>query len=259
MIAALRPNHSVTSSVWSAIMAAWAGLIFGAWVLSSVYMVPPPLQVLSALGRAVTGDGLIYELWTSMKVNVLSLVLSTAISMTLSYLTQVAAMKPAAFIVSKLRFVSLAGLVAVFTMAFGGGFSLKVALLTFGETVFMVTSMASVVANIQRSEFDQARTLRMGEWRTVWEVVILGTAEEAFEVVKQNAAMGWAMLTMVEGLVRSGGGVGVMMIDYGKHFQLDVVFADLFAVSVLGASSDAFISWLQGVVCPYSRLTKERS
>src|SRR6266404_1670667 len=63
---AFRPNRSITGSVWSAIMVAWAVLFIVAWICSSVYLVPLPLQVLSALGRAITGDGLIYELWTSM-------------------------------------------------------------------------------------------------------------------------------------------------------------------------------------------------
>jgi NitT/TauT family transport system permease protein len=193
-----------------------------------------------------------------MKVNVEALALSTLISLTLSYLTVVAGLRPLAVVVGKARFLSLTGLVVVFTIAFGGGEPLKVALLTFGMTVFQVTSMASVVAEIPRWEFDQARSLRMGEWRAVWEVVVLGRASAAFEITKQNAAMGWAMLMMVEGLVRSGGGVGVLMIDYGKHFQLDAVFAALFVVSIVGTLQDVTISGLQGFFCPYSRLTLER-
>src|SRR5437867_629398 len=84
----------------------------------------------------------------------------------------------------------------------------QVALLVFGMTVFFVTSMLDVVAAIPKESFDHARTLRMGEWRTVWEVLVLGTAEKAMDVLRQNAAIGWMMLTMVEGISRSEGGVG---------------------------------------------------
>ena len=42
-------------------------------------------------------------------------------------------------------------------------------------TVFYVTSMAAVVLEIPRERFDHARTLRMGEWHVVWELVVLGT------------------------------------------------------------------------------------
>ena len=43
---------------------------------------------------------------------------------------------------SKLRFLGLTGLLFPFTLATGGGFALKVALLTFGMTTFLVTSLA---------------------------------------------------------------------------------------------------------------------
>ena len=123
------------------------------------------------------------------------------------------------------RFLGLAGLTFIFTLIVGGGHPLKMSLLVFGMTVFFVTSMAAVVAQIPRESFDHARTLRMNEWRVVWEVVILGTADQAFEVLRQNAAIGWMMLTMVEGISRSEGGVGAMLLNQNKHFHLAEVFA----------------------------------
>ena len=52
----------------------------------------------------------------------------------------------------------------------------------------------------------------MGEWRVVWEVVILGTIDKAFEVFRQNAEIGWMMLTMVESMYRQGGGIGRLLV-----------------------------------------------
>ncbi len=258
MIDALRPHRSVTRTAWTAVVLAWAATILAAWSLGSALMIPSPLQVLSALGELVSQEGLLYELFLSLRVNLSALAISTAVSLALSYLTVVPAFRPGAAVLGKARFFGLSGFVVVFTLAFGGGEGLKVSLLTFGMVVFQVTSMAAVIADIPRAEFDQARSLRMGEWRIVWEVDILGRADEAFEVVRQNAAMGWVMLTVVEGLVRSGGGAGVLMIDYGKHFMLDKVFAVQASIFIIGIAQDSAISWLQGVVCPYSKLTLER-
>lgn len=253
-----RPNRSVAGTAWAVVVTAWAAAILVAWLASSAFLVPTPLEVLSALGGLLTGDGLLYELWQSMKTNVESMALSVVLSLCISYLTVVPAFRPAAAIVAKARFFGLAGFVIVFTMAFGGGHGLKVALMTFGMTVFFVTSMASVVASIPRADYDQARSLRMGEWRIVWEVVVLGKADEAFEVMRQNAAMGWMMLTMVEGLVRSEGGVGAMMLNQGKHFHLDAVFAIEASVLFVGAMQDLLILWVKGLVCPYAVLVLER-
>lgn len=258
MIDALRPHRSITGTAWLAVTVSWTVAVLLAWSLSSVYLVPSPLQILYAMGHLIQEDGLLFELWSSLRVNLAALAISTCISLALSYLTVVPAFRPAAAIVGKARFFGLAGFVVVFTLAFGGGTGLKIALLTFGGTVFQVTSMAAVMASIPKAEFDQARSLRMSEWRIVWEVDILGRADEGFEVVRQNAAMGWVMLTVVEGLVRQGGGAGVLMIDYGKHFMLDKVFAIQLSIFALGVAQDFLISWLQGVLCPYSKLTLER-
>ena len=105
-------------------------------------------------------------------------------------------------------------------------------------TVFFVTSMAAVVRRFPKEKFDHARTLRMSEWRVVWEVVILGTADQAIEVLRQNAAIGWMMLTMVEGISRSEGGVGAMLLNQNKHFRLAEVFAIQIVILMVGLLQD---------------------
>lgn len=143
-------------------------------------------------------------------------------------------------------------------MITGGGSALKTSLLVFSITVFYITSMASVIAAIPKSEFDHARTLRMSEWRVVWEVVVLGTAEKAFEVLRQNAAIGWMMLTMVEGIVRSEGGIGTSLLNVNKHFILADIFAIQIVILLVGMFQDYFIGIVRRVVCPYADLTLER-
>src|SRR5437763_14056982 len=111
-------------------------------------------------------------------------------------------------------------------------------MLVFAMTVFFVTSMAAVIVQIPKGTFDHARTLRMKEWRVVGEVVVLGTADKAFEVLRQNAAIGWMMLTMVEGVVRSQGGVGAMLLNNMKYFKLPEVYAIQIAILIVGLLQD---------------------
>jgi NitT/TauT family transport system permease protein len=167
-------------------------------------------------------------------------------------------MRPIATAVSKGRFLGLIGLTFVFTLLLGGGRPLKLALLVFGMTVFFVTSMADVVASIPKETFDHARTLRMGEWRVVWEVVVLGTKDKAIEVLRQNAAIGWMMLTMVEGISRAEGGLGAMLLNQNKHFHLAEVFAVQILILAVGVLQDYGIGALKRLVAPYAALTLER-
>ena len=87
-----------------------------------------------------------------------------------------------------------------FTLATGGGFALKVALLTFGMTTFLVTSLARIVSEIPRSQIDYVRSLGASEPRVIWETVVRGTLDRTIDAVRQNVAMGWSMITMVEGI-----------------------------------------------------------
>jgi len=98
----------------------------------------------------------------------------------------------------------------------------------------------------------------MSEWRVVWEVVVLGTADQAIEVLRQNAAMGWMMLTMVESISRSEGGVGAMLLNQNKHFHLAEVFAIQGLILLVGMTQDYGIGVAKRLVCPYSVLTLER-
>jgi len=140
----------------------------------------------------------------------------------------------------------------------GGGHTLKLALLVFGMTVFFVTSMAAVILDLPKERFDHARSLGMSEWRVVWEVVILGTADEAFEVLRQNAAIGWMMLTMVEGISRAEGGIGAMLLNQNKHFHIAEVFAIQIVILAVGIAQDYAIGALRSLFCPYAVLTLER-
>ncbi len=228
------------------------------WFLSPLKVLPTPGEVFGALGRLWSHEGLANELTTSFVLNLEALLISAVISLGLAYLTVLPFFRPIVAAVSKMRFLSLVGFTLVFTLVLGGGHALKLALLVFGMTVFFVTSMASVILGIPQAKFDYARTLRMSEWRVVWEVVILGTIDQAFEVMRQNAAMGWLMLTLVEGIVRSEGGIGAMLLNYQKHFQLPSVFALQLVILAVGLVQDYVIGLVRRIACPYADLVVER-
>src|SRR6267154_1212007 len=152
----------------------------------------------------------------------------------------------------------MVGLTFFFTIIFSSGHRLKVSLLVFGVAVFFVTSMIDVVAQIPKEKFDLARTLRMGEWRVVWEVIVLSKADAAFDAMRQNAAMGWMMLTMVEGISRSEGGIGALLLNQNKHFRLEAVFAIQIAILLIGLFQDYALGLAKKFLFPYADLQLEK-
>lgn len=203
-------------------------------------------------------EGLGQELIISFLLNVQAMAWATVISLVLAYLTVVPFFQPIVSAISKGRFLGMVGLTFFFTVIFASGHSLKVSLLVFGVSVFFVTTMIDVVAQVPKEKFDLARTLRMGEWRVVWEVIVLGRADIAFDAMRQNAAMGWMMLTMVEGISRSEGGVGALLLNQNKHFRLEAVFAIQIAILLIGLFQDYALGLVRKFLFPYADLQLEK-
>jgi NitT/TauT family transport system permease protein len=76
--------------------------------------------------------------------------------------------------------------------------------------------------------------------------------------MRQNAAVGWTLLTLVEGLTRSGGGIGAMLLNQNRYFLLAGVFAIQLTILSYGLAQDWLLSLLRDVLCPWSLLGKER-
>lgn len=244
---------SPTVLTLTAILQAIIALTF--WWLMPSDVLPTPPEVLAALGRMWMEEGLGHELVTSFMLNLHAIALTIVLSLAMAYLSVIPFFRPIVGVISKGRFLGLVGLTFLLTMYIKSGHRFKVALLVFGMTVFYTTTMAAIVASIPTDDLDYARTLRMSRWQIVWNVVVRGTLDQAIEALRQNFAIGWNMLTMVEGLSRGEGGVGALLLNQNKHFNLDAVFAVQLCILVLGLGMDAVIGFLKNRACPYVALT----
>lgn len=257
ILAAFTPNKAVSKSTIKLILGVEVTVFFLLWLFSPFALLPTVKEVWAAFTEQWF-QGLPGELLTSFYANLQAIGISCIISLGLAYLTVLEGFRPIVAFLSKLRFLSMMGLSFFFTVATANAHQLKLSLLTFSISVFFITGMADVIESIPKEQYDLARTLRMGPWRTVWEVVVLGQIDKAFDVLRQNAAIGWMMLTMIESMVRSEGGIGAMLSTANKHFYLSAVFAIQITILLLGLFQDYMIGAAKGLFCPYSALGSER-
>lgn len=246
-----RPHARAGTTARRLVLFAWVVFVFAGWFAHPSRTLPTPLGVLRALGDLVRRDGLPAALSVSYATNLTALALSALVSLPLAYAAAVPALRPAPALVAKLRFLGSTGLPLVCTMLFATGHAVKVAMLAFWMTVFLVTGLVAAVDAVPVARLDHARTLGMGPWRTLLEVVALGTLDQAVDLLRQNAAVGWMMLTMVEGLVRSEGGVGVLLLNQNRYLRLDAVLAIQLVILGVGLVQDAALALLREAVCPW--------
>lgn len=257
-VPALIPNGKIARLDHIGLAIGWGLAAFLFWQFADIPFLPKPFAILSSF-ETMRQQGTLLEFGPSLWTMAEAIFWTLTISLTLAYLSVVPAMKPLVTFVTGLRYLGLVGLMLAFTLIAPSGHALKVMVLTFGMTVFYLRDMLHVVANIPQERYDHARSLGMGPWRSVYEVVILGTLADAIESLRVNAAMGWMMLTMVEGVVRSEGGIGVVLINMNRHMDLAAVVAILISLFCFGLAQDFLIGAVKDyIICPYARLDKGR-
>ncbi len=251
----LRPAAPYSVALWAV---AWGALALVLWTRDTPSVLPSPAGVLQALAGLWWHGGLGPELFATMRLIGHATLITVVLSLGLAYLSVVPAFRPLVHAVAGLRFAGILGMSVPFTVAFGGGHPLKVALLTFGMSTFLVAATAQVVDAIPASTYDYARTLGGSRLRLVWEVVVRGTLHDMLDALRQNVAMGWAMITAVEGISRAEGGIGALALNQEKHFLLPEVFAVVLVVTLVGILIDYLMRLLIDILCPYVAITRAK-
>ena len=235
-------------------------ILVAIWVaLPNSTGIPSPTSIFQAWNKLALEQGLLLELFRSVVVIWEALILSALISFSVAYLTTADLFKPVGTFIASLRFLGFAGLTFLFTLWTSNGQNLKLALLTFGMTVFLTRSTIDEVKAVPLESIDYARTLGMSSWRITYEIVIRGRLHVMLDLLRQNAAIGWTLVVFVEGLVRSDGGIGALLLVQGKYFNLSSVFAIQLTILAYGIFQDILLNFIRFTVCPYTQLGRSDS
>lgn len=258
LISIITPLTTIARKTWTIVAIVELVLALIIWQFSGGGLIPGPIKVFAALIELFNDPDFISSLVTSTTLTVKGMGISIIIALFISYLSVIPLFNPIAKFIVKCRYLTLTGLIFLFTLLTKNGSDLKISLLLFGIVPFFVTSLLSIIANISQQEYDLCTTLRYKRWETVCEVIIVGRFDQIFEVMKQNFAIAWIMITMVEGLSMSEGGLGVMLIKANKYINLPKVFALLLVVFINGIAYDFLFGLVRKWLFPYSNLNTKR-
>jgi ABC-type nitrate/sulfonate/bicarbonate transport system permease component len=217
-------------------------------------LIPTPLRIVSSVFSIVTSSYFMDNFFSSLGLTLTGMGISIVIALVVSYLSLIPAFSPIAKFIVKCRYLTLTGLIFLFTLLTQDGHQLKLSLLIFGIVPFFVTSLLSIIDSINVQEYELCKTLRMNNWQTLLEVVIIGRLDQVFEVMRQNFAIAWMMITMVEGLSMSEGGLGTMLIKSNKYIDLSTVFAILVIIFGVGVFFDYLLKNMRLWLFPYTKI-----
>ena len=255
----VRVYGTVGAFVRSNLMLLWIALALLVWFFNPIKALPYPSEVLHAfqrMWRAEGSSGLVYNVYVTLKLNVVGLLYSALISLAVAYLSVVPLFQPFNKLVQWLRYIPIVGFNLVFLTLFTIGWPMKVAMLTTGMTFFLVTSMTGVIAAIPRMRYELAKVLGYNDWQVFHSVVMRPTLPQMIEMVAQNAAIGWVMITAIETYNRTEGGIGSQIYAYSSTNQLAEVYAYLLIIGMIAVLEDWFFVLLKRALFPHSLLAE---
>lgn len=224
------------------------------WQLNGGGLIPTPSKVGSSIMHIISSRDFWDNFFSSLALTLKGMSISIIIALVVSYLSLVPFFKPVARFIIKCRYLTLTGLIFLFTLLTQDGSQLKITLLVFGIVPFFVTSFLSIIDGINEQEYELCTSLGMSKWRTLLEVIMIGRLDQVFEVIRQNFAIAWMMITMVEGLSMSEGGLGTMLIKSNKYIDLGTVFGILVMIFLVGVLFDYVLAKLRFWLFPYTKL-----
>lgn len=250
------PLSKIDKKVYTGVVIFWATFFLLLFEFFHSPIIPAPTKILSALIEVVKTDNFFDDLTSSLFLTIQSMVISIIITMVICYLSKIPFFEPIAQFVSKCRYQSLTALVCLFTFFTSNLGQLKMSLLLFGIVPFFTTSFLSALNSIPEQEIDKAYVNKRTKWETLFEVVIIGKLDQLFEVMRQNFAIAWMMITTVESYDMSGGGLGTIVLKSNRHLDLATIFAIVVIIFSLGLLFDFLLSWLRVLIFPYLKITK---
>lgn len=245
----------------SHIVIVWIVLFLLVWFFNPIKAMPYPSEVLQAFQRmwnAPGSSGLVYNVYVTLKLNIVGVLISSVLSLAIAYLSVIPIFQPFNKFVQWLRYIPIVGFNMVFLTLFTIGWPMKVAMLITGMAFFLVTSMTGVIESIPRLKYELARVLGYNDWHVFYSVVVRPTLPSMIDMIAQNAAMGWVMITAIETFNRTEGGIGSQIYAYSATNQLAEVYAYLFIIGIIAIIEDGLLVLLKRVLFPYS-LVAERA
>jgi nitrate/nitrite transport system permease protein len=243
------------------IFAIWIVILFLFWMFLPIPGIPYPSEVLAAFQRMFASasndsSNLVYNTWTTVKLNIVGLFLASVISLFVAYFSILPLLQPFNQILQWLRYLPIVAFNLVFLSIFTIGWSMKVAMLTAGMAFFLITSMTAEIGQIPRLKYELARVLNYSDWKVFRTVVLRPTLPAMIDTVAQSAAMGWVMVVAIETFNRTEGGIGAAIYSYSATNQKAEVYVYLIIIGIIAVLEDQFFYWLKRILFPYTQISE---
>jgi ABC-type nitrate/sulfonate/bicarbonate transport system permease component len=107
------------------------------WQSAGGQLIPSPLKVVKSFLEIISSKEFLDNLFSSVGLTLKGMFFSILIALLLSYLALIPVFRPITVFITKCRYLTLTGLIFLFTLITQNGHQLKISLLIFGIVPFL--------------------------------------------------------------------------------------------------------------------------
>lgn len=237
---------------WTVFVAAWQWLATSG--LANPRLLPPPGQVLAALGELFAERGFAGDIWTSLRRILASFAVAVAVALPLGLLMGAFAFPEQLLnpLVSPFRYLPAPSFVPLLLMWLGTGETQKLALLFLGVIWFLITLLMDNTKSVGRELVETAQTLGAGRRQVLLRVVFRSALPSYVDTIRQMLAVSWTYLVIAE-IVAATDGIGAMMMRAKRMVRVDEIMAGILVIGLLGLMSDLILRTIRWGCFRYAR------
>ncbi len=188
----------------------------------------------------------------SVTLNLLGYLVAISISIPLGFALGLIPLFRGLFsrIFDSFRFIPLTAVTGIFVIWLGLGNEMKVSFLAFGIIVYLVPVVVQRIDEVKDVYLKTVFTLGATNWQTIKSVYLPAVISKLSDDIRVLTAISWTYITIAEMLNRSGG-IGEAIWLARRQSRIDIAFAVLIVIVIIGILQDRIFLWLDKMFFSY--------
>lgn len=235
------------------ILLVWILITAGENPMVEAGICPKPLEVFHAFGELFEKNELIKNLCRSLGYNLSGYVVAILISIPIGFIIGLFPFFRSAFQkpIDALRYVPLPAAIGIFIAWFGIGTSLKVNFLAFGILIYLIPVVVQRIDEVKAVYLKTVYTLGATDWQTIKTVYFPSVMSRLSDDIRVLTAISWTYIIIAES-IGGEGGIGNLIWRVGsRRGRIDMVFALLIVIMIIGILQDNFFTNMDRKFFPF--------
>ena len=255
----MKMGSTISKKLSTTISLVGLGVILIGWYLITQFgnippsILPKPMSVLLSFEELYTKYNIFSEAWYSIKLNFYGYMEAILISIPLGFFIGLFPFPKALLSswVDSSRFLPLTALMGLFVAWFGIEIGMKIHFLAFGIIIYILPIMVKRIDDVDKAHIQTAWTIGASDFQTFLYVYFPSVISKLFSDIKVIVAVSWSYIVVAE-MMNAEGGVGSLIFRVTKQGRIDMVFAILILIVLIGIANDTIFTFLDKMLFPYN-------